>query len=115
MKNIDSFYLKQEEPNKSCFLALRSIILNADSRLWETVKYGMPCFCIAKKPICYLWKDKLTSEPYILMVDGIHLNHSLLEQGNRAKMKIFSVNPNEDIDIVSIHEILKEAVSLIVF
>jgi hypothetical protein len=110
--DINAFYLKREEPNKSCFLALRSIILDFHDSINETVKYGMPCFCIGKKPLCYLWKDKVTDEPYILMVDGIQLNHPYLEQGSRVKMKTFSVNPLEDIDIVSIHQILKLALNV---
>ena len=112
MENLNSFYLNQIEPNRSCFLALRSIILDFDTTIWETVKYGMPCFCIGKKPLCYLWKDKVTEEPYVLMVDGIKLNHPCLEQGGRAKMKIVRVNPNEDIDIVSLQGVLKLALNL---
>ncbi|MCI5054495.1 MAG: DUF1801 domain-containing protein, partial [Flavobacteriales bacterium] len=94
--DINRYYEKQEEPNKSCLLALRSIILKQNSRINETVKWGMPCFCIEKKPFCYLWVDKKTHEPYILMVEGKNLDHPSLEMGTRAKMKIFRVNPQED-------------------
>lgn len=113
IKNITSFYLKQDEPNKGCFLALRTIVLDFDESISETVKYGMPCFCVGKKPLCYLWKDKVTNVPYVLMVNGIQLNHPFLEQGSRAKMKIFSVNPNEDIDIVSLKEVLQLALDVV--
>ena len=36
------------------------------------------------------------------MVEGKHLNHPQLEQGNCARMKILKVNPNKDIPIKTI-------------
>jgi hypothetical protein len=70
IRETDAFYLNQEEPNKSCLLALRTIILDQDKQITETRKYGMPCFCYKGKMFCYLWTDKKTDEPYILMVEG---------------------------------------------
>ncbi len=104
---IQNFYLKQPEPNRSCFLALREIILQYDNNFQEVLKYGMPCFCYDKHIICYLWKDKKTEEPYLLMTKGNLIEHDALESGNRAKMKIYRVNPNSNIDIQSINELLK--------
>ena len=111
-QELQNFYLKKEEPNKSCLLALRDIILEQDSKITETKKYGMPCFCYQKKMFCYLWTDKKTDEPYFLMVEGKHLNHHLLEKGNRSKMKILRIDPNQDLPIESIHEILQAALDL---
>ncbi|KAA1242987.1 DUF1801 domain-containing protein [Aquimarina sp. RZ0] len=73
MKKIDCYYLNMEEPNKSCLLALRSIILKQDPEISETKKWGMPCFCFKKKMFCYLWTDKKTQDPYILFVEGNYL------------------------------------------
>lgn len=112
MKEVDLFYDRQEEPNKSCLLALRSIIMEQDERITETLKWGMPCFCVGKKMFCYLWTDKKTKEPYILMVEGLLLHHPLLEIGSRAKMKIFRVNPSEDLPIDTIYEVLQEGLEL---
>lgn len=111
-KEPDHFYLNQPEPNRSCLLALRDIILAQDEQVIATTKYGMPCFCYRNKMFCYLWTDKKTHEPYILMVEGKHLNHPLLETGTRSRMKILRINPNEDIPIITIHEILKDALDL---
>ena len=63
MEQLDNYYLKKEEPNKSCLLALRNIILKQDINITETQKWGMPCFCYKKKMFCYLWTDKKTDEP----------------------------------------------------
>lgn len=107
-----TYYLKKEEPNKSCLLALRSIILDQDRDITETLKYGMPCFCYKKKAFCYLWTDKKTEEPYILMVEGKYLDHPKLEKGDRARMKIFRVNPNKNLPIKTIEGILQDALKL---
>lgn len=112
MSDLDNFYLAQDEPNKSCFLALRSIVLSLDERVNETRKYGMPCFCFGKKMFCYLWTAKKTKEPYLLMVEGKHLTHPQLEQGNRSRMKILRINPTEDLPIKTINSILNEALKL---
>ncbi len=112
IREIDNFYLNNAEPNKSCLLALRSIILQQDKDITETQKYGMPCFCYKKKMFCYLWTDKKTHEPYILMVEGKLLEHPKLEEGNRSRMKIFRVDPNKDLPIKTIKSILKQALDL---
>lgn len=112
VEQLHNYYLNKEEPNKSCLLALRSIILNQDSNVTETQKYGMPCFCYKKKMFCYLWTDKKTDEPYILMVEGKHLDHPELETGDRSRMKIFKINPNKDLPIKTIEGILQKALDL---
>jgi len=108
----EKFYLNHPEPNKSCFLAMRDIIMSFDSEITETTKYGMPCFCYRGKMFCYLWQEKKTNEPYFLLVEGNKLTHPALESGDRKRMKIFRVNPEKDIEISVIHEILNEARSL---
>ena len=112
IEQLHNYYLKKEEPNRSCLLALRSIILKQDANLIETQKYGMPCFCYGKNMFCYLWIDKITSNPYLLMVEGKYLKHPALEKGNRSRMKIFRVNPNKDLPIKTIEDILQEALDL---
>jgi hypothetical protein len=108
----DTFYLNKSEPNKSCLLTLRDIILNQDSNITETVKYGMPCFCYQKKMFCYLWTDKKTDLPYILMVEGKHLNHPKLETGSRSRMKILRVDPTKNLPKKVIERVLQEALDL---
>ena len=61
---------------------------------------------------CFLWKDKKTQEPYLLMVEGKNLEHPELEAGNRARMKIFRVDPAKDLPMKTIVNILNEALDL---
>lgn len=110
--NLNDYYLKQKEPNRSCLLALRTILLSEVEGLEETRKYGMPCFCINNKALFYLWTDKKTHEPYILFVDGNLIEHPTLETGDRKRMKIFRVNPSEDLRFETIKELIKLALKL---
>ena len=112
MSSSNNFYLNKEEPNKSCLLALRHIILNQDEAITETTKYGMPCFCYKEKMFCYLWVDKKSNAPYILMVEGKLLNHPQLETGDRSRMQIFRVNPTQDLPKDTIELILNEGLEL---
>jgi hypothetical protein len=112
LEELYNYYFNKEEPNKSCLLALRSIILEQNKNITETQKYKMPCFCYKNKMFCYLWTDKKTDEPYILFVEGMHLNHPDLEKGDRSRMKIFRINPNSDLPIQTIVQLLNEALDL---
>lgn len=112
LRDIDNYYNNKEEPNKSCLLVLRSTILSQDENITETLKWGMPCFLYKKKMFCFLSTDKQTLEPYILMVEGKHLHHPVLEQGKRTRMKVFKVNPTEDIPIKTITLIINQALAL---
>ena len=112
MNETDNFYLNKQEPNKGCLLSLRDIIISQDLNINETRKYGMPCFCYKKKMFCYLWIDKKTKEPYVLFVEGQHLNHPKLEVGSRKRMKVLRINPNEDLPINTITFLLNQALDL---
>jgi hypothetical protein len=112
IREIDQYYFQQEEPNRSCLLALRSIILEQDPQVTETRKWGMPCFCYKKKMFCFLWTDKKTLEPYILFVEGKFLEHPQLEKGSRSRMKIFRIKAHEDIPINTLKPLLDEALNL---
>ena len=86
--------------------------MEQDENISETVKYGMPCFCFKKKMFCYLWVDKKTLAPYILMVEGKLIDHPLLVAGKRARMKTLSVDPNADLPVETIQEVLNLGLDL---
>ena len=112
LNELNNFYDKLTEPNQSCFLALRKIIMDFDSEITEEWKYKLPFFHYKKKPFCYVWKDKKTTIPYIGIVRSGNINHPNLELGTRKKMKVFSINPTEDIDVKSIYTIFEEVKKL---
>lgn len=107
-----SFYLNQPEPQKSCLLAMRDIVLQIHPAINETKKYGMPCFCYHSKIICYLWIEKNSLQPYFLLADGNLLTHPALETGSRSRMKILRVDPSTDLPITVINTVLQEALQI---
>lgn len=74
----------------------------------------MECLAFAIRIRCFVTygQKKKTNEPYLLMVEGKFLDHPKLEEGNRSRMKILKVNPNEDLPIETIESILQKALDL---
>lgn len=59
---------------------------------------------------CYLWQDKKTKIPYIGICNGIMIEHPSLIKGDRKRMKVFYVDPNNDIAVDLIYEIFDLAI-----
>ena len=112
LKPADNFFLAQQEPVKGCLLALRKIILSHNNNITEAWKYGMPFYCTGNKMFCYLWVHKKYKQPYLGIVEGSKINHTLLIQENRARMKIMLIDPQKDIPQKAIDGILKKAIAL---
>ena len=112
MKELDNFYLQQEEPIKGCLLALRQIILSQDKEVTNTWKYGMPFFCYKGKMFCYLWFHKKHKQPYIGIVEGNRFDELFLIQEKRSRMKIMLLDPNEDLPLTTINKLLQKALNL---
>ena len=112
MKQLDDFYLNQEEPIKATFLALKDIILKQDKDITHVLKYGMPFFCYKGKMFCYLWIHKKLKQPYIGIVEGKHFEESFLIQEDRSRMKIMMLNADEDLPLKQIESILQKALNL---
>jgi hypothetical protein len=110
LKPADNYFQQQEEPVKSCLLALRKIILSHNSNITEAWKYGMPFYCYHGKMFCYLWVHKKYKQPYLGMVEGSKINHPLLLQEKRARMKIILIDPAKDIPVKTVDGILKKAI-----
>ena len=109
LKPADNYFLQQPEPEKSCLLALRALVLAAANNIAETWKYRMPFYCYKGRMFCYLWTHKKLAQPYLGIVEGGKINHPLLLQEKRARMKILLVDPLKDIPVTAVNSILKKA------
>jgi hypothetical protein len=109
---IDNYFLNKDEPVKSCLLFLRHFILNYDKNITEAWKYGMPFYCYKGKIFCYLWVHRKTHNPYIGIVEGKKIEHPLLVQEKRARMKIMEMDAEKDLPVDVVREILGIAVAL---
>jgi len=112
MKEIDNYFLKKEEPVKSCLLFLRDFILSYDDEITEQWRYQMPFYFYKKKRFCYLWVQKKTGIPYVGIVDGKWINHPDLIQENRSRMKILLVDPKKDIPLKIVRSVLDASLKL---
>ena len=112
LRPIDNWFLQQEEPFKSCVQFLRAHILNLDPAITEKWHYGMPFFYYKGKRFCYLWIHKKHLQPYIGIVDGKNIEYPGLIQEDRARMKIFLLDPNKDMPVKKINALLKQAMTL---
>ena len=110
LRDIDNFYVQLDEPTQSCLLALRQYILKYDKNITEAWKYRMPFFCYKGKMFCYIWLDKNSRLPYLGIVQGKNIDHPLLVQGERSRMKILPIDPSLDLPLKTIHAILNKAV-----
>jgi len=106
---LDHFYLSKEEPLRGCLVALRYIILSQHAAITAEWKYGLPFFYFRGKMYCYLWIHKKYKLPYIGFVQGNRLEDPLLLLEKRAKIKILLIDPNEDIPIKKVNELLQKA------
>lgn len=108
----DKFYQSHPEPIRGTLLALREMIPAAQPELESAWKYSMPFFYFRNKMFCYLWVHKKYKQPYIGLVDGNKLDHPALLQEKRSRMKILLVDPEKDIDVEMIEEVLGMAMAV---
>lgn len=92
MNPLANFYFDQQEPERSCLLGLKEIILQRDSEISNQWKSGMPFFCYKGRMFCYLWIHKKYKKPYIGIVEGKYFEEPFLIQEERARMKIFIIS-----------------------
>jgi hypothetical protein len=112
LRDIDQFFALQQEPVKGCLTFLRGFILKYDHRITEGWRYSMPFYFIDGKRFCYLWINKKNGNPYIGFVDGNKIDHPLLLQENRTRMKIFPIDPAVDIPVKKIKSVLTQVLLL---
>ena len=109
---IDNYFLRHEEPIKSCLQSLRQHVKGFDKDITEKWQYGMPFFYYKKKRLAYLWIHKKLRQPYLGIVDGKWVDHPDLLQEARTRMKIFLIDPDKDIPIQKVNTILKRTIKL---
>jgi hypothetical protein len=112
LREIDQFFLNQDEPGRSCLFYLRELILGFDTHITEAWKYRMPFYCYKGKMFCYLWVNKKTKQPYIGIVEGRQLEHPLLVIEKRSRMKTMTIDAHVDIPVETIRLILKMAIDI---
>jgi hypothetical protein len=112
LRDIDIYFVKNEEPVKGCLLFLRKFILEQDPNITETWKYRMPVYCYKGKMFCYLWIHKKYQKPYLGIVEGSKVTHPDLIIEKRARMKILLIDPHKDLPLKKLNTIMKSVLKL---
>ena len=112
VKELDSYYMQHQEPVRGCLLALRDIILAQDENIVPAWKWRLPFFYYKRGMLCYLYFHKKYQQPYLAIMDGNRIDHPALLAEDRKRIKIMLVDPNVDLPIETISEILRQAIVL---
>lgn len=112
MREIDNYFLNQEEPVKGTLLFLRDYILSYHGAITEVWHYRMPFYFFHGKRFCYLWVQQKTGLPYIGIVDGKLIDHPDLIQEDRSRMKILLIDPKKDIPLKIVRSVLNASLKL---
>ena len=109
---LDNWFHNQPEPQASCFLALKDIILSMDDEVRMLYKWGGPFFYYKNRVFAYLWKDKKTHWPYLAIYEGKLVNHPKLEWGGRKRITALPIDPGKDLPVKDIRNIIDQALDL---
>ncbi len=112
MNELDNYYFQQPEPRRGCLLALREIILSLDDTISPAWKWRLPFFCYRDRMFCYLNFHKKFKLPYLALVEGYRLDYPELLAENRSRMKILLIDPEIDLPLALLDEILRAAIDL---
>ena len=113
MNPLQEYYEQLDEPNRSCLLAIRQLILNLDKQISETLSWNMPFFKYRKKMLCYFWFDKKKQQYYLSFSEGKHINHPALTSGNRERFKVYYFDTSKDIDHKLIQDFIEQSMVVI--
>lgn len=113
LRPIDHYFEILKEPAAGCMQAMRTFLIAFSPYITEEWKYGMPLYYYKGKMFCYLWTQKKSGLPYLGIVNGFALQHPDLIQEKRKKMKILLLDPNAELPLDKIANILKASVSML--
>jgi hypothetical protein len=112
LQKANNSFANLPEPDRSCLLYLRELILDFSSDISESWKFNTPFYYYKGKWLCFISYDKKTRVIYVSMVNGYKITHPKLLSEGRKKMKIFYVDAEKDTDVKSLKAILRKAVVL---
>lgn len=107
---LENYFLNHPEPHQSCMLYLRKWLIKQG--LEEQFKYSTAFYGYKGKMFCYMSVRTKDQKLYLGFVAGHKLKHpSLLKEG-RKQIKVFYIQPEEDLPIKTLKQIISEAKKL---
>lgn len=107
MESVEFYFDSLDEPERSCLLYLRSFLLTYSENITEQRKNNTPFYYWNKKWLGFISYNPKNKEIYISFANGYKIDHPKLLSEGRKNMKIFYVDPEKDVDVKSLKEILK--------
>lgn len=107
---LENYFAKQPEPHQSCMLFLRKWLI--EQGLDEQYKYMTAMYFFKGKPFCYLSVSSKEKNLYVGFMKGHLMKHPKLEQEGRKQIKVIYLNPEKDLPIKTLNEIVKAAKKL---
>lgn len=105
-QSLDSFFLKIPEPQQSALLFLRQFFIE-EMKLQEAWKFNTPFYYFQGKWFCYIsYSSKRKHEIYIGFVKGYLVDYSNLVSEGRKQIKVYRINPENDIDVKALKKIV---------
>lgn len=109
MNPIQEYFYRIEEPERSTLLFLRDKILASDQEnITETLSFGLPFIKYKKKMLCYFYYSKKYGRHYISFYHGDKLDYPELIQDGRKKFKILLIDPEKDLPVEFILNLIEE-------
>ncbi len=111
-EQIDNYFFFLNEPYKSCLLFLRRFILDHSENITESRKFNTPFYYYNKKWLGFISYEPKTGIIYIAFARGYLIEHPKLISEGRKKQKIIYIDPEKDVDVTTLAEILNLASKL---
>lgn len=108
MKSFLDIFSKYDEDIAACMMGVDQLLVDFDKGIQRAIKYNSSCYVLNEKMFVFAMVEKDTKRPYILFTDGDLLEHPKLIQGDRKRMKVYYLNPTEDIDKNELYNLLEQ-------
>lgn len=107
---LENYFLQQPEPLQGRMLYLRDW-LKAQG-LEEVYKFSTAFYLYKGKMFCYMSVRAKDKQFYLGFVKGYKMKHPSLKKEGRKQIKVFYINPSEDVPLKDLKQILSEAKKL---
>ncbi len=107
---LENYFLKQLEPHQSCMLFLRKWLITQG--LEEQYKYMTAMYYFKDKPFCYMSVRTKDKKLYLGFWKGHAMKHPKLLREGRKLFSAFYIDPQKDLPVKTLNEIVKKAKKL---
>lgn len=107
---LENYFFTQPESHQNCMLYLRSWLKKQD--LAELHKSSTAFYHHNGKMFCYLNVSSKNNKLYLGFVKGYKTKHHSLKKEGRKQIKVLYLNPEEDLPLKKLEEIISEAKKL---